>query len=200
MSQTGQTGLEGGSAGDLLDAEEFGAAVDGLSASDKLKLREIERVYLRGTDLKEGDLLHEALCAAILGDRKCPRRVPVMAFIVKSMQSIASHRREKHAREIADGGAAQEKTASGAAVMFASAALDPEETLIECEAGDLVSEFLACFEGDEQAQSVILGWSAGYRGRELRDYVEVDQAGLDYAIKRIRRAMTKRYPHGWKKP
>jgi hypothetical protein len=53
MSQTGQTGLEGGSAGDSLDAEEFGAAVDGLSATDKLKLREIERVYLRGTDLKE---------------------------------------------------------------------------------------------------------------------------------------------------
>jgi hypothetical protein len=30
--------------------------------------------------------------------------------------------------------------------------------------------------------------------------VGVDQAGLDYAIKRIRRAMTKRYPHGWKRP
>lgn len=28
--------------------------------------------------------------------------------------------------------------------------------------------------------------------KELRDYVGVDQAGLDYAIKRIRRAMTKR--------
>ena len=93
----------------MLDAEEFGAAVDGLTAEDKLKLTEIEKIHLRGTDLKKGDLLHEAVCAGVLGDRKCPRRVPVMAFIVKSMQSIASHRREKHARETADGGAALEK-------------------------------------------------------------------------------------------
>jgi hypothetical protein len=33
----------------------------------------------------------------------------------------------------------------------------------------------------------------------LRDFVGVDQAALDYATKRIRRAMTKRYPNGWKK-
>jgi DNA-directed RNA polymerase specialized sigma24 family protein len=200
MSQTCQTGSEGRSAGDLLDAEEFCAAFDGLSAADKLKLGEIERVYLRGTDLKQGDLLHEALCAAILGDRKCPRRVPVMAFIIQTMRSMASHRREKHAREIADGGAAQEKAEASAAVTFASSAVDPEETLVEREAVDTVDAIYASFEGDERAQSVILGWSAGYRGKELRDYVGLDQAGLDYAIKRIRRTMTKRYPHGWKKP
>jgi DNA-directed RNA polymerase specialized sigma24 family protein len=197
MSQTGKTGSEGRSAGDLLDAEEFGSAVDGLSAADKLKLREIERVCRRGTDLNEGDLLHEALCAPILGDRKCPRRVPVMAFIIMTMRSMANHQREKHARETSDGGAAQEKAEAGASVMFASSALNPEATLIEQEA---VEAIYACFDGDEQAQSVILGWSAGYRGKELRDYVGVDQAGLDYAIKRIRRAMTKRYPHGWKRP
>ncbi|HLH92902.1 MAG TPA: sigma-70 family RNA polymerase sigma factor [Xanthobacteraceae bacterium] len=201
MSQTGQTGAEGGSAGEMLDAEEFGAAVDGLSAADKFKLREIEKVYRRGTDLNEGDLLHEALCAAILGDRKCPRAVPVMAFVVQTMRSLASHRREKHARERADGGTAQEKAGVGAAIAFASAALDPEEMLIEQqEVGDTVGEILACFEGDEEAQMVVLGWSAGRRGKELREYVGVEQAALDYAIKRIRRAMTKRYPHGWKKP
>jgi DNA-directed RNA polymerase specialized sigma24 family protein len=197
MSQTGQTGSEGKSADDLLDAKEFGSAVDGLSAEDKLKLREIEKIYLRRTDLGEGDLLHEALCAPILGDRKCPRRVPVMAFIVQTMRSMANHQLEKHARETSDGGAAQEKAEAGAAVMFTSSALNPEVALIEREA---VEAIYSCFDGDEQAQLVILGWSAGCRGKELREYVGVDQAGLDYAIKRIRRAMTKRYPHGWKRP
>jgi DNA-directed RNA polymerase specialized sigma24 family protein len=197
MSQTGQTGSEGRSAGDSLDAEEFCAAADGLSAADKLKLRETERVYLRGTDLSEGDLLHKALCAAVLGDRKCPRHVPVVAFIIQTMRSMASHRRERHARETADGGAAQERAEVGA---FASSTLDPEETLIQREAVNTVDAIYALFEGDVQAQLVILGWSAGYRGMELRDYVGVDQAGLDYAIKRIRRAMTKSYPHGWKRP
>jgi DNA-directed RNA polymerase specialized sigma24 family protein len=197
MSQTGQTGSEGRSAGDSLDAEEFCAAADGLSAADKLKLRETERVYLRGTDLSEGDLLHKALCAAVLGDRKCPRHVPVVAFIIQTMRSMASHRRERHGRETADGGAAQERAEVGA---FASSTLDPEEALIQREAVNTVDAIYALFEGDVQAQLVILGWSAGYRGMELRDYVGVDQAGLDYAIKRIRRAMTKSYPHGWKRP
>jgi hypothetical protein len=103
-------------------------------------------------------------------------------------------------RETADGGAAQEKAEVGAAVTFASSALDPEEILIQNEAVNTVDAIYALFGGDVQAQLVILGWSAGYRGMELRDYVGVDQAGLDYAIKRIRRAMIKSYPHGWKRP
>jgi hypothetical protein len=70
--------------------------------------------------------------------------------------------------------------------------------LIERESEDTVGAIHDCFEGDEQAQMVVLGWSEGYRGKELRDFVGVDQAALDYATKRIRRAMTKRYPNGWK--
>ena len=64
---------------------------------------------------------------------------------------------------------------------------------------DTVNAIHDCFDGDEEAQMVVLGWSEGYRGAELREFVGVDQAGLDYAIKRIRRTMTKRYPDGWKK-
>src|SRR5262249_14596828 len=154
---------------------------------NRLKLHEIERVALRGTDLSPGDLLHEALCAAIMGDRKCPRRVPFMAFIVQTMRSIASHYREKHLRESADGGTTQET--QGARPMFSGAVLDPEQVLIESE--NTVAAIHGFFDGDEQAQLVILGWSEGYRGKELRDFVGVDQTTLDYAIKRIRRTMTK---------
>jgi DNA-directed RNA polymerase specialized sigma24 family protein len=120
-----------------------------------------------------------------------------MAFIVQTMRSIASHHREKRRREPADGGAAQE--AQEARPVFSAAASDPEQTLIERESEDTVGAIHGCFEGDEQAQMVVLGWSEGYRGKELRDFVGVDQAALDYAIKRIRRTMTKRYPNGWKK-
>ena len=70
--------------------------------------------------------------------------------------------------------------------------------LLDRESQDTVA-IHDCFDGDEKAQMVVLGWSEGYRGAELREFVDVDQAALDYAIKRIRRTMTKRYPHGWKK-
>ena len=197
MSQTGQIGSEPAASGKFLDSEDISEAFDSLSPENRLKLYEIERIALRGTDLSPGDLLHEALSAAIMGDRKCPRDVPFMAFIVQTMRSIASHHREKRRREPADGGAAQE--AQGARPVFSTVTSDPEQMLIERESEDTVGAIHDCFEGDEQAQMVVLGWSEGYRGKELRDFVGVDQAALDYAIKRIRRSMTKRYPNGWKK-
>ena len=197
MSQTGRIGSEPAASGGFLDSEDISETFDSLSPENRLKLYEIERIALRGTDLLPGDLLHEALCAAIMGDRKCPRDVSFMAFIVQTMRSVASHHREKRWREPADGGAAQE--AQEARPVFSAAASDPEQMLIERESEDTVGVIHDCFEGDEQAQMVVLGWSEGYRGKELRDFVSVDQAALDYAIKRIRRTMTKRYPNGWNK-
>ena len=87
----------------------------------------------------------------------------------------------------------------GAAVLFSAAPPSPEDLLLEAKSEDTVRVIHAMFEGDPEAQMVILGWSEGYRGKELRELVGVDQAALDYAVKRIRRSMTKRYPDGWKK-
>lgn len=197
MSQTGQVGSEPAPSSGFLDSEEIGEAFDSLSAENRLKLDAIEKVYLRGTDLSPGDLLHEAICSAIMGDRNCPRDLAFMAFIIQTMRSIASHHREKRQRETADGGKAQE--VDGAAAVFSAAASNPEQILLDRESQDTVSAIHDGFDGDEEAQMVVLGWSEGYRGAELREFVGVDQAGLDCAIKRIRRTMTKHYPHGWKK-
>jgi DNA-directed RNA polymerase specialized sigma24 family protein len=198
MSQTGSVEPEPAPSGGFLDSEEVVAALDSLSAQDKLKLYAIEKYCLRGTDLSPKELLHEAMCSVIMGDRKCPRRVSPMAFIVQTMRSLAGHQRTKRSREMADGGASQD--AVDGAVMFSSAPSTPEEILIEQQSQDTIRVIQGCFEGDEQAQLVILGWSEGYRGKELREFVGVDQAALDYAIKRIGRTMMKRYPDGWKKP
>ncbi len=200
MSQTGQDGTEPASSADFLDPEEVGAALDSLSAEDKLKLLAIEKYCLRGTDLSPKELLHEAMCGVIMGDRKCPRGVSPMAFIVQTMRSIASHQRTKRRREMADGGASQDGVDGAAVIMFSSAPASPEAILMEQQSEDTIRVIQSCFEGDEQAQLVILGWSEGYRGKELREFVGVDQAALDYAIKRIGRTMTKRYPDGWKQP
>jgi DNA-directed RNA polymerase specialized sigma24 family protein len=197
MSQTGQAGPQPAPSSGFLDSEEISEAFGSLSTENRLKLDAIETVYLRGTDLSPGDLLHEALCAAIMGDRNCPRVTAFMAFIIQTMRSIAGHHRDKRQREMADGGTSQE--IDGAAPAFSAAASTPEQILLDRESPDTVNAIHDCFDGDEEAQMVVLGWSEGYRGAELREFVGVDQAGLDYAIKRIRRTMTKRYPDGWKK-
>jgi DNA-directed RNA polymerase specialized sigma24 family protein len=196
MSQTGQSGPEPATSNGFLDSEEITEAFESLSTENRLKLDAIEAVYLRGTDLSTGDLLHEAVCAAVMGDRNCPRNVAFMPFIVQTMRSISGHHREKRLREMADGGASQD--ADRAKPAFTTASSNPEQILLDRESQNTVDAIHDHFDGDEEAQMVVLGWSEGYRGAELREFVGVDQAGLDYAIKRVRRTMTKRYPDGWK--
>ncbi len=64
-----------------LAPEEVLERLDSLSAEDKRRLRLIERRRLSGTDLREGLLYQEAICQALLGERRCPRKVSFVAFL-----------------------------------------------------------------------------------------------------------------------
>ena len=47
--------------------------------------------------------------------------------------------------------------------------LDPEATLIEREAADVVAEIYKLLEGDDEAQLTIMAIVDGKKGKELRD-------------------------------
>ena len=79
----------------------------------------------------------------------------------------------------------------------ASGQLDPEATLIEREATDLVTSVLDCLDGDEEAQNAVIALAGGLQGKALRDELGVDQRQYDYIIKRIKRAVKKKYPKGF---
>jgi len=83
-----------------LAPEEVLERLDSLSPQDKRRLKLIELRRLSGTDFKEGLLYQEAVCQAILGERRCPREVSFVAFLAQSMRSIASHRRKELARQV----------------------------------------------------------------------------------------------------
>jgi DNA-directed RNA polymerase specialized sigma24 family protein len=178
-----------------LAPEEVLEKLDSLSAEDKIRLRLIELRRLGGTDFKEGLLYQEAVCQAVLGERKCPRDESFVAFLAQSMRSVASHRRAALKKQVpmekADG--------SGRIIelQIASDLSDPEAALIEREAIDTVTHIYDCLEGDDEAQLVILAISEGKKGKELRDEIGIDQAAFDYIIKRIRKVMFKKYPKGW---
>lgn len=178
---------------DCLTAAEISAAFDGLSADDKLKLDAIEAIKRRGTGLGKGDLVREAVCLAMMGKRKCPRDVPFIAFMVKTMQSIASHAREQRgrSRSLTDGAGAPGHGNPG--VLGSS----PEDDLIAREDAAAFQLIDGHFMDDDEARLVLMGWAEGKRGRELREATGLDQAALDYAAKRIRSKMRKLYPQGW---
>ncbi len=133
-----------------LAPEEVLERLDSLSAEDKRRLRLIEWRRLSGTDLREGLLYQEAICQALLGERRCPRKVSFVAFLAQSMRSISSRRREALARQVPT----TKVDGSGNLVDLPIAAdqLDPEETLIEREAADVVAAEKVAAEMDAIAQ------------------------------------------------
>ena len=185
-----------------LTAEEVLAAFEALSPDDKRKLIVIERKFLGGSGRQRGELYREALCRALLGERHCPRALPIIAFLIQTMRSIASHDRERQSKQTSlDPGDVAMAEASRLSPGLASDQLDPEEHLLATEnaaAADTVAKIQGHFEGDEQCQMVLLGWAEGLRGKDLRDFVDVDQVRLDYLGKKIRRKMNKLYPNGWR--
>lgn len=166
-----------------------------LTSEDKRRLKLIELRRLSGTDFQEGLLYQEALCQALLSERHCPCDVSFVAFLAQSMRSIASHRRAELARQIPM--EKDDETGKRVDVPIAADQLDPEEMLIEQEAADVVAEIYKLLQGDEEAQLTILAIADGRKGKELRDELGVDQARFDYVMKRIRRAVAKKYPKGW---
>jgi DNA-directed RNA polymerase specialized sigma24 family protein len=180
-----------------LETDEVGAAFDGLSPDDKLKVGAIEADQLGGTGFCKGDLVHEAVCRALTGRRKCPRDVAFMAFLVETMKSIASHAREKHRRVViaADPPETANAALSGAADPVS--APSPEDDLVARQEAAAVQKIYGHFEDDDEAALVLMGWADGLRGKALREATGLDQTGLDYAIKRIRSRMRKLYPNGW---
>lgn len=176
---------------EYLRADEIGPAFDGLSGDDKLKLYAIEWHLLGGTGLGKGDLLREAICRALDGERNCPRDIPFMAFLVMAMKSIASHAREKHRRTVACADPPEPTSMDGSG---AATTPSPEDALV---AASVLHEIHAHFEDDEEATLVLMGWAEGLRGKALREETGLDQAALDYAAKRIRAVARKLYPEGW---
>jgi DNA-directed RNA polymerase specialized sigma24 family protein len=180
-----------------LSPAEITAAIDSLDEAAKLKLGKIAKFLAGGTDMSPTDLIHEALCRAMLRQRRCPRGTPFIAFVAKTMQSIAYHAREK--QKLHTQLPANETELDSVALVYEGSRTNPtpEQLLLENEAKDTVKTILGHFEDDEEAQLVILGWTGDRKGKELREYVGVDQPTLDYAIKRISRRMAKLYPNGW---
>lgn len=173
---------------DRLSTDEIKAAITQLTPDDMLKLHAIERWLVGGTGYARGDLLHETLCKALLGERQWPREIPIMACIVQTMKSLSSHARES--AEIA-------KQAESELAAVAPEAPTPEDDVAQSQIAGIVAAINAALEGDEKAQLVLLGWQDGLRGKALRDLLGCDQGTLDYAIRRVREAAMTLYPDGW---
>lgn len=184
-------------AGNILSADELIGAFEALSPNDKLKLAAIEAIRRRGTGFAERELIHEAVCRMLMGERNCPRDVPFMAFMAQTMRSIAGHDREKRRRSKSVDDAAEPAVGASGAADSGAHAPSPEDILMDKQDAAAVREIHGYFDDDAEAQLVLLGLQDDLRGAALREATGLNQAQLDYAMKRIRIKMRKAYPQGW---
>jgi hypothetical protein len=140
------------------------------------------------------------MCAALLEEKTCPRSVHFVAFLAQSMRNIAGRHRKRLQQQVppeeATTGAGKNKSP------LQDAGPGPEQAMIQVEQDRRASEVWKSlsdhYGADEEMTMVILGWENDMRGEELRDFVGVDQARLDYVIKKIRRIARREYPRGWR--
>ena len=182
---------------DALSPEEFCEAERKLSDEDRLKLISIERLLLGGTGRQQGELYGEALTRTLLGHRKCPKDCLPIAFLIQTMKSIAYHDRKSMRRSLPF----DENDGPQFENVQLPTESSPEEKLIaseeNTEASIVIETLHKHFDGDDEARLLMMAWSEGWRGKELREAIGVDQTKLDYLIKRVRRAAFKVYPKGW---
>ncbi|MCJ2077668.1 hypothetical protein MKK68_18775 [Methylobacterium sp. E-016] len=184
-----------------LDDAEVRAAIGALTDAELLRLRKVDARYRAGTDYEPGALLKSALCQAFLRERKCPRHVAFVRFIAGSIRSAASHRRKELRRQVpfdtpfpvVSGGRVDSRSL---AERLPSPTLDPEALLMERENTDAVDAIMTLFDGDDEAQLVILALTEGLKGAALCAEVDLPSNRVHYVIRRIRRAVEKRWSEG----
>ena len=181
-----------------LSYEQVVAAVDGLTDLDRARLAKVEQRHLTGTDFAAGDLIQEAVCAAMFEEKRCPRTTPFIAFLAQSMRNIASRRHKGLKRHVPIAGGATQDEAVDDLEDYKPGA---EDQVIQAEQQRRAAEVWAVLEPfyavDEEVRLVLLGWEEDMRGKELREFAGVTQDRLDYIIKKIRRIAAKHYPEGW---
>ncbi|CAA2159880.1 hypothetical protein MBRA_05060 [Methylobacterium brachiatum] len=185
-----------------LDDAEVRAAVAALTDVDLLRLNKVDARYRGGTDFEPGGLLKGALCQAMIRERKCPRDTSFVKFVAEAIRSTAGHRRRELGRQVsfdvaAPAGFGERRNGLAPVEYLAEPNLDPEAQLIERELPDVVDTMVGLFDGDDDAQLVIVALSEGARGARLYAEVGLTSNQVHYVIRKIRQKAEKLFPGGW---
>ena len=197
---------EAGDGRDCLTVDELRDAFGLLTAIDLKRLNRAGEMLARDIAMTGDELVSTSVYGALVGERHCPRNVPVMVFLKNTIRSLASSARKAEARSNVvpfPGGTPENENPIEYA---ADLAPNPEQALLqrgdaaksEVAASDAVRSLNEHFSKDYEVQLCIAGMMEEMTGKDLREFVGVDQAGIDYARKKIYRATAKLFPRGWR--
>lgn len=170
---------------DALSRAEVAEAIAGLTP---IAWARIQRAgaYLSWKEADAADLRQEALCRAWEGTRLCPRSIPFEFAIIEIMRSLRSTDAKARSRqpELVSEAAASEQ------VLGVSDHRDPEQSLAERQAGEVLAQsILAVFKDDPTAHAVVEGMMYEFEGRELCELCGITSDELATKRRLIRRRL-----------
>jgi hypothetical protein len=136
-----------------LSRSEIIEAIRALGDGEKTGLAKIARLHAAKTPFDHADLLQEAMCRVLSGERRWPKGVPPVLFLAGVIRSIAWQWRRK---ELWSDSAAADDVATE----------PPQEWVL------FLDEFVGSFADDPAAQAVLLAVMAGNKGQELLAVIE----------------------------
>jgi RNA polymerase sigma-70 factor (ECF subfamily) len=187
---------------DFLSVADLRIAFDSFGVADSLRLDKTAQYLGWKCRTDGGELVGEAVMRALNGDRRCPRDLAAVQFLIGVMRSLASEINEKRnsdplARRTDD----DPHALSGALACCATEQPDPEETLMVTQQEEtmqtLVREIEALFIDDDEALRVLRGQMIGMSAEEIRRQGSIGRSAYNTARRRIRRRIDKAYPNGW---
>jgi DNA-directed RNA polymerase specialized sigma24 family protein len=143
------------------------------------------------------ELVNETLRRVLDGHRKWPKNVPLMAFLLECMRSLAWEFGKRNRREVPEsrlGGCGDEEEESYLEAQPAPGC-DPEDATRVARFADEVERM---FEQDDDVMAVIIGRIEGLSADETRERFDMTTNAFEAAQKRLRRAVLAGRLDGWR--
>jgi RNA polymerase sigma-70 factor (ECF subfamily) len=165
-------------------------ALELVNAMDLLRLKSIARLYARGLppDVSWDDLLQEAFTRILLGTRRRPEGVKMLAFVSGVMLSLRSEHRRRALKGLVDGEQRRvrrlEEAAAGSEL--SDPAPGPERLW---SARQELTAIKRLFADDERALQILSGLGDGLTAEEIRAASGMSSTEYDSTRKRMRRCL-----------
>ncbi len=171
----------------VLTRDDIEESIAAFTDADWLRLRFAAQCYAI-YPVEPDELVQEALCRAIAGSRKCPRKVGVVRFVAEAIRSIAHDELQKVENQ-RDELSIHDETIENVD------AITPRERDSTAEARMITNEqyqetenrLLELFDGDDESQLIVLGMLSGTEGAELQQITGLDQTGFSSKRRYVRR-------------
>ena len=176
----------------ILTPAQVALALNIISRMDFLRLKAIARLHARGLppDVSWDDLLQEAFTRAMVGSRRKPQAVAMVAFLAGIMRSL----RAEHWRRARGGPGSHEtlridhRVNLSRAVELRDPGSDLEQALLAHEQIEAIERLFA---GDSVALGILAGLAEGRSAAQIRADMGLSKTVYDSARRRIRRTFVR---------